>query len=208
MFFLDLGTSLLKRKTVEPLNLGGLTKSAAAMMAAKHASALKASSNEVGDGDVEVVGVVPGNGQKLISKQLGDKSDFLNKISQQLPLGADAKGNGAGTASSALANAAARQMAASGVDDLSTSSSGIDFGNLASAYSSIGGSNSSYNSLMAAAAARDPYYQALLASGLGGSSGNATSSTSTGGANTVDLLQKCKLKTCSIKYNIWCLKVQ
>ena len=193
--FLDLGTSLLKRKTVEPLNLGGLTKSAAAMMAAKHASALKASSNEVGDGDVEVVGVVPGNGQKLISKQLGDKSDFLNKISQQLPLGADAKGNGAGTASSALANAAARQMAASGVDDLSTSS-GIDFGNLASAYSSIGGSNSSYNSLMAAAAARDPYYQALLASGLGGSSGNATSSTS-GGANTVDLLQKCKLKTYS-----------
>ena len=206
MFFLDLGTSLLKRKTVEPLNLGGLTKSAAAMMAAKHASALKASSNDVGDGDVEVVGVVPGNGQKLISKQLGDKSDFLNKISQQLPLGADAKGNGTGTASSALANAAARQMAASGVDDLSTSS-GIDFGNLASAYSSIGGSNSSYNSLMAAAAARDPYYQALLASGLGGSSGNATSSTS-GGANTVDLLQKCKLKTCSIKYNIWCLKVQ
>lgn len=207
MFFLDLGTSLLKRKTVEPLNLGGLTKSAAAMMAAKHASALKASSNEVGDGDVEVVGVVPGNGQKLISKQVGDKSDFLNKISQ-LPLGADAKGNGTpGTASSALANAAARQMAASGVDDLSTSSSGIDFGNLASAYSSIGGSNSSYNSLMAAAAARDPYYQALLASGLGGSSGNATSSTS-GGANTVDLLQKCKLKTCSIKYNIWCLKVQ
>ena len=205
MFFY-LGTSLLKRKTVEPLNLGGLTKSAAAMMAAKHASALKASSNEVGDGDVEVVGVVPGNGQKLITKQLGDKSDFLNKISQ-LPLGADAKGNGTNTASSALANAAARQMAASGVDDLSTSSSGIDFGNLASAYSSIGGSNSSYNSLMAAAAARDPYYQALLASGLGGSSGNATSSTS-GGANTVDLLQKCKLKTCSIKYNIWCLKVQ
>ena len=185
----------MKRKTVEPLNLGGLTKSAAAMMAAKHASALKASSNEVGDGDVEVVGVVPGNGQKLISKQVGDKSDFLNKISQ-LPLGADAKGNGTpGTASSALANAAARQMAASGVDDLSTSSSGIDFGNLASAYSSIGGSNSSYNSLMAAAAARDPYYQALLASGLGGSSGNAASSTSTGGANTVDLLQKCKLKT-------------
>ena len=204
---MDLGTSLLKRKTVEPLNLGGLTKSAAAMMAAKHASALKASSNEVGDGDVEVVGVVPGNGQKLISKQVGDKSDFLNKISQ-LPLGADVKGNGTqGTASSALANAAARQMAASGVDDLSTSSSGIDFGNLASAYSSIGGSNSSYNSLMAAAAARDPYYQALLASGLGGSSGNATSSTS-GGANTVDLLQKCKLKTCSIKYNIWYLKVQ
>ena len=163
------------------------------MMSAKHASALKASSNEAGDGDVEVVGVVPGHGQKLISKQLGDKSNFLNKMSQ-LPLGADAKGNGAGTASSALANAAARQMAASGIDDLSTSSSGIDFGNLASAYSSIGGSNSSYNSLMAAAAARDPYYQALLASGLGASSGNAASSTS-GGANTVDLLQKCKLKT-------------
>ena len=177
------------------------------MMAAKHASALKASSNEVGDGDVEVVGVVPGHGQKLIRKQQGDKSDFLNKISQ-LPLGADAKGNGTpGTASSALANAAARQMAASGIDDLSTSSSGIDFGNLASAYSSIGGSNSSYNSLMAAAAARDPYYQALLASGLGGSSGNAASSTS-GGANTVDLLQKCKLKTYSVKYNIWCLNVQ
>ena len=167
------------------------------MMAAKHASALKASSNEVGDGDVEVVGVVPGHGQKLIRKQQGDKSDFLNKISQ-LPLGADAKGNGTGTASAALANAAARQMAASGIDDLSTSSSGIDFGNLASAYSSIGGSNSSYNSLMAAAAARDPYYQALLASGLGGSSGNAASSTS-GGANTVDLLQKCKLKTYSKK---------
>ena len=196
----------MKRKTVEPLNLGGLTKSAAAMMAAKHASALKASSNEVGDGDVEVVGVVPGHGQKLIRKQQGDKSDFLNKISQ-LPLGADAKGNGTGTASAALANAAARQMAASGIDDLSTSSSGIDFGNLASAYSSIGGSNSSYNSLMAAAAARDPYYQALLASGLGGSSGNAASSTS-GGANTVDLLQKCKLTTYSVKYNIWCLNVQ
>ena len=43
---------------------------------------------------------------------------------------------------------------------------------------------------MSAAAARDPYYQALLASGLGGNAGNSTAAG--GGANTVDLLQKCK----------------
>ena len=53
----------MKRKSVEPINLGGLTKSAAAMLAAKLASAPKAaSSNEGGDGDIEVVGIVPAQG--------------------------------------------------------------------------------------------------------------------------------------------------
>lgn len=185
-----LGTSLLKRKNIEPLNLGGLTKSAAAMMAAKHASALKASANEIGDGDVEVVGVVSGNASKLISMPQGDKSEinFLNKLTQ-LPASVDGKGNITTSASSALARAAVIQMAGSGMEDIG-STSALNFGNLQSGYSTLGESNNSYTNLMSAAAARDPYYQALLASGLGGNSGNSTASG--GNANTVDLLQKCK----------------
>ena len=99
------GTSLLKRKNIEPLNLGGLTKSAAAMMAAKHASALKASANEMGDGDVEVVGVVPGHASKLTSMAQSDKADvnFLNKINQ-LPVSADGKTNTSPSASSAASS--------------------------------------------------------------------------------------------------------
>ena len=81
------------------------------------------------------------------------------------------------------------RMAGSGMEDIGTTSA-LNFGNLQSGYSTLGGSNNSYTNLMSAAAARDPYYQALLASGLGGTSGN--SSATAGGANTVDLLQKCK----------------
>ena len=55
----------MRRKNEEPLNLGGLTKSAAAMMAAKHVSALKTTATDNGDGDIEVVGVVPGPGSKM-----------------------------------------------------------------------------------------------------------------------------------------------
>ena len=58
---LILGSSLLRHSNHEPLNLGGLTKSAAAMLAAKHASAMKSEE----DGDIEVVGVVPGIGSKM-----------------------------------------------------------------------------------------------------------------------------------------------
>ena len=96
----------MKRKNMEPLNLGGLTKSAAAMMAAKHASALKASANEVGDGDIEVVGVVPGHGSKLMSTVQGDAPEIslLNKLTS-LPASVDGKGVTA-SASSALARAA------------------------------------------------------------------------------------------------------
>ena len=185
--FIVIGTSLLKRKTAEPINLGGLTKSAAAMLAAKHASALKAASaNETGDGDIEVVGIVPAQGSKFLTNPQSDRTqiNFLNKLN---PASRDGKGNISPSASSALARAAARQMAGTPLEDANTS---LNLDNLSSAYSSIGESNSSYTNLMAAAAARDPYYQALLASGLGGSSGN--SSAASGGANTVDLLQKCK----------------
>ena len=158
----------MKRKSVEPINLGGLTKSAAAMLAAKLASAPKAaSSNEGGDGDIEVVGIVPAQGSTKNRPQISlMKPNSASKV------------NMPASASSALARAAARQMAGQPLDDVNSS-----------LYSSLGDSNSSYNSLMAAAAARDPYYQALLASGLGATSGNSSSA---GGSNTVDLLQKCK----------------
>ena len=182
----------MKRNNEEPLNLGGLTKSAAAMMAAKHASALKASASDMGDGDIEVVGVVPGHSSKLMAKTNSEISDanILNKL-PQMPVSIDSMGSAQASASSALARAAARQMAGSGIEGASSPSSMLNFSNLPSVYSSLGGStNSPYTNLMAAAAARDPYYQALLASGLGGSSGNATA-TGVGG-NTVDLLQKCK----------------
>ena len=166
--------------------MGGLTKSAAAMMAAKHASALKASANEMGDGDVEVVGVVPGHASKLTSIAQSDKADvnFLNTLTQ-LPVSTDGKTNIAPSASSALARAAVRQMAGSGLEDMGTNSA-LNFRNLQSGFSTLGGSSSSYTNLMIAAAARDPYYQALLASGLGNSSAAG------GSASTVDLLQKCK----------------
>ena len=65
-------------------------------------------------------------------------------------------------------------------------------------YSALtGGSNSStssaYTNLMAAAAARDPSYQALLASGMNGGIGSSASNAVTGLDNSnVDLLQKCK----------------
>ena len=179
----------MKRKTVEPINLGGLTKSAAAMLAAKHASALKAASaNETGDGDIEVVGIVPAQGSKFLTKPQSDRTqiNFLNKLTHD-PTSRDGKGNISASASSALARAAARQMAGAPLEDANNS---INLDTLSSGYSSLGESNSSYTNLMAAAAARDPYYQALLASGLGGSTG--TSSAASGGANTVDLLQKCK----------------
>ena len=163
----------MKRKAAEPINLGGLTKSAAAMLAAKHASALKAaSSNEGGDGDIEVVGIVPAQGSTKNRPQIS----LLNKMTPN----AASKVNMPASASSALARAAARQMAGAPLDDVN-----------ASLYSSLGDSNSSYTNLMAAAASRDPYYQALLASGLGGTAGNSTSAGG-GGGNTVDLLQKCK----------------
>ena len=162
---------MLKRKAVEPINLGGLTKSAAAMLAAKHASALKAANNEGGDGDIEVVGIVPAQGTAKNRPQIS----LLNKMTPN----STSKVSMPASASSALARAAARQMAGQPLEDANSS-----------LYSSLGDSNSSYNSLMAAAAARDPYYQALLASGLGGASGNSTGAA--GGSNTVDLLQKCK----------------
>ena len=193
-----LGTSLLRRNKVEPLNLGGLTKSAAAMMAAKHASALKASASDVGDGDIEVVGVVPGHGLKFNSKQQNNISDpnIINKLTQ-MPVSMDGKSGVSSSASSALARAAARQMAGSGLEDLGTASPGLSLESLQSAYSSIGGSNNSYTNLMASAAARDPYYQALLASALNGNSGNSASAGV--GANTVDLLQKCKYNKLVLK---------
>ena len=188
----------MKRNNEAPINLGGLTKSAAAMMAAKHVSALKASSKDTGDGDIEFVGVVPGHGSKLTSRTKKEMSDgnIPNKL-PQMPLLSNSLGSAQASASSELARAAARQMAESRIESVGSASPALNFSNLPSVYSSLGGtSNSPYTNLMAAAAARDPYYQALLASGLGGSSGNAGTGLD---INSVDLLQKCKYPSFNTK---------
>ena len=57
------------------------------MLAAKHASALKAASaNETGDGDIEVVGIVPAQGSKFLTNPQSDRTqiNFLNKLNRDL----------------------------------------------------------------------------------------------------------------------------
>ena len=172
----------MRRKNEEPLNLGGLTKSAAAMMAAKHVSALKTTATDNGDGDIEVVGVVPGPGSKMTNIK-NNKLDIniINKLQQTQSL-MDSIESSQSSASAALAAAAVRQVSGTGMTGTSSTTSVLNLAGLPN-YSALAGSTeSNYTSLMAAAAARDPYYQALLASGLGSGTGS----------NTVDLLQKCK----------------
>ena len=173
----------MKRKNEEPLNLGGLTKSAAAMMAAKHVSALNTTTTDNGDGDIEVVGVVPGPGSKMTTNIKNNKLDIniINKLQQTQSL-MDSIESSQSSASAALAAAAVRQVSGAGIPGTSSTSSMLNFAGLPNYSALTGSTESTYTTLMAAAAARDPYYQALLASGLGSGTGS----------NTVDLLQKCK----------------
>ena len=172
----------MRRKNEEPLNLGGLTKSAAAMMAAKHVSALKTTATDNGDGDIEVVGVVPGPGSKMTNIK-NNKLDIniINKLQQTQSL-MDSIESSQSSASAALAAAAVRQVSGTGMPGTSSTTSMLNLAGLPNYSALTGSTESNYTNLMAAAAARDPYYQALLASGLGSGTGS----------NTVDLLQKCK----------------